>query len=89
MPVKSATLRMRLAAMAMRVLGLTGSRKRSFGSAQAKPALTPQSNAGGPQIHPLDAVIRGRAERVCNRDRALVQKYLEVQAILSRGRFSE
>lgn len=34
----------------------------------------------------IDTVIAHRAERLCNRDRALVAKYVRVQTILSRGR---
>lgn len=86
MPAPFATLRTLLAAMATRVLGLTGSRKRSYGSAPRRTALPPQSNAGGLQTHPLDVVIAHRAERLCNRDRALVARYVRVQTILSRGR---
>ncbi len=39
-----------------------------------------------PQTHPLDVVIAHRAERTCNRDRALVAKYVRTNTILSRGR---
>ncbi len=81
-----AAARTLLAAMATRVFGRSGSRKQSYGSAPRRTASPPQSNAGGMQTHPLDAVIAHRAERLCNRDRALVARYVRVLTILSRGR---
>lgn len=86
MPVKSATLRMRLAAMAMRVLGLTGSPRQSSGSAPSPTAWRQQKDEGPLQIHPLDAVIAQRSERVSNRDSATAAAYRRVHTILSRGR---
>ncbi len=86
MPARYAALKMLLAAMATRVFGRSASPRLSFGSARARRASQPQKPAGLPQTHPLDAVIAHRAERLCNRDRALVAQYVRVQTILSRGR---
>ena len=49
---------------------------------------TTQSCAGGLQMPalPLEVLIHQRAERVCNRNPALVAKYIRLQTILGRGR---
>lgn len=86
MPAPFAKALTPLAAMATRAFALIASPRQSFGSAPAPDASRLRNNAGGLQSHPLDAVIAHRAERLCNRDRALVAKYVRVQMILSRGR---
>ena len=86
MPAPFAMARTLLAAMASRVFARIASQRQSSGSAQAPAAWKQQKDDGPQQTHPLDAVIAHRAERLCNRDRAMVAKYVRVQTILSRGR---
>ena len=62
--------------------------RRIFGAGLDTAKPTPQTPRQSFQ-QPLDVVIAHRAERLCNRDRALVAKYVRTNTILSRGRFSE
>lgn len=89
MPAPFAKVRMLVGAMASRAFGLTDDQRPSCGSAGVPGASRPQSSAGGPLTAPLDVVIAHRAERLCNRNPALVARYVRVQTILSRGACSE
>lgn len=82
-----AGLRMRLAALVMPGPGVNASPTRSCGHAQSLSA-SQRATCDGPAPTPrpsTDALIRGRAERVCNRNRKLVAAYIQQQTILGKG----
>ena len=75
-------------AMAIRGRGDFSPRKCKESSGSAQTISTTQNCAGDQQmpVLPLEVLIHQRAERVCNRNPALVAKYIRLQAILGRGR---